>query len=192
MAQTWPMTAAKSRRERPPLNEAKLQEHALRYVGRFATTRSKLVAYLRRKLRERGWSGEREPDVEALADRFVRQGYIDDAGFALSKSRSLTGRGYGRARVEQALKFAGVGDEDSAEARELADAERVRSALRFAERKRIGPFAGTAADARLREKALGSMIRAGHDYALSRAILSLEPGAEPSIDALADLSSHTR
>jgi regulatory protein len=43
------------RRALPPLDQAALQELALRYVGKYATTRAKLRAYLGRKLRERGW-----------------------------------------------------------------------------------------------------------------------------------------
>jgi regulatory protein len=185
------MTTAKPRRERPPLDETRLQEQAIRYVGRFATTRAKLVSYLRRKVRERGWAGEGEPDLDGLAERFASLGYIDDTAFALSKSRSLTARGYGKGRLDEALRSAGVADEDSLEARQHAETERVAAALRFAARKRIGPFAPTLADPRLRERLLGSMIRAGHAFALSRAILSLEPGAEPSLDELAELSSRS-
>ena len=69
----------------PPLDESRLNELALRYVGRFATTRAKLRSYLARKLRERGWGGEREPDVAAIAERFAAQGYIDDSSYALAK-----------------------------------------------------------------------------------------------------------
>ena len=42
---------------------------------------------------------EREPDLDVLADRFAEHGYVDDAAYALAKSRSLTGRGYGKRRV---------------------------------------------------------------------------------------------
>ena len=53
---------------------------ALFYVGRFATSRAKLTSYLKRKIRERGWDGGGEPDVEAVTERLVRLGYIDDRG----------------------------------------------------------------------------------------------------------------
>ena len=43
-----------------------MQDLALRYVGKYATTRAKLAAYLARKLRERGWDGQREPDVRPV------------------------------------------------------------------------------------------------------------------------------
>ena len=179
------MTPARARKERPPLDHHKLEELALRYVERFATTRARLRDYLRRKLRERGWKGDAEPDLAAIADKFASLGYVDDAAYALDKARSLSGRGYGKRRLVQKLRVAGVEDADGEDARSLADEEAVASALRFAERRRLGPFAavppGTPRD---REKALAAMIRAGHGFALARAILELAPGAEIDPDAL--------
>jgi regulatory protein len=183
------MHSRKPPKERPPLDDAKLQEMALRYVGRFATTRAKLISYLTRKLRERGWAGTQPPDVEALADRFARQGYVDDAGFALSKARSLGARGYGKSRLVQSLRVAGVGEEDSAGAREHAEANALDAALRFARRRKLGPFGAGETDPRVRERALGAMVRAGHGFALSRAILALSPASELPLDELAALSS---
>lgn len=171
------------RRALPPLNEAQLNELALRYVGRFATTRAKLRSYLARKVRERGWDGPREPDFAHIAERFTELGYVDDQAFALSKSQSLTARGYGRRRVAQALHAAGIEEEDSAEARDHAEADAYASALRFARRKRIGPFAQTVdIDPRKREKALAAMVRAGHEYRMAQRILAEDPHNLPNID----------
>src|SRR5437660_3843439 len=103
-----------ARRPLPPLDDQRLGELALRYVGRFSTTRAKLRTYLARKIRERGWDGAREPDLARIADRFAEQGYVDDAAYALAKSEALTGRGYGKRRVLEQLRAAGVADEDSA------------------------------------------------------------------------------
>src|SRR5688500_16747804 len=121
------MPATKPRKPRPPLTAAKLDELALNYVGRFATSRAKLVSYLRRKLRERGWEGEGEPDLNRLTERLTGLGYVDDRAYAVSKARSLTARGYGVRRVRQALSIAGIGEEDSGEARDLAEAEAVEA-----------------------------------------------------------------
>lgn len=167
-----------------PLDSKRLQELALRYVGRYATTRAKLRAYLVRKVRERGWSESTEPDLDRLADRFVELGYVDDAAFALSKAQSLSSRGYGRRRLDEKLRLAGIGEEDGAEARGHADARAVDSALRFAERRRIGPYAASAADPRQREKAIAAMVRAGHPFGLARAIAELGPGASVDLDEL--------
>jgi regulatory protein len=167
----------KPRRALPPLDEAALSELALRYVGKYATTRAKLCGYLRRKVRERGWDGPRAPDPEAIASRFAELGYIDDGAYALSKAHALSGRGYGKRRLAQQLRLAGVDEDDSRQAFEAADAEAVSAALRFAERRRIGPFAVTAADRAGREKAIAAMVRAGHNFGLARAIVSLNPSA---------------
>ena len=169
----------------PPLDEGRLNELALRYVGRFATTRAKLRTYLARKLRERGWDGAGEPDVAAISERFAAQGYVDDSSYALSKAHSLTGRGYGKRRVMDALKAAGIEEEHGAGARDHADAEAVSAALRFARRRRVGPFADSAPrDPREKEKALAAMIRAGHGFDLSRTILALPPGSDVDPDQL--------
>ena len=180
------MTDRRPRKPRPPLNAAKLDELALSYVGRFATSRARLVTYLKRKLRERGWDGSGEPDLDSLSGRLVRLGYVDDRAFAVSKARSLTSRGYGERRVGQALAMAGIGEDEGADARSLAQAEAVNSALRFARRRSIGPFAANAPDPREREKALAAMIRAGHRFGLARAIIGLDPGAEADVEALAE------
>jgi regulatory protein len=171
------MALSKRRRPPAPLDEQKLGELALRYVGRFATTRAKLRSYLQRKVRERGWAGAREPDVAAVAERLAELGYVDDAGYALAKSRALSGRGYGRRRLGEALRVAGIDEADSAGALALAEAEAVSAALRFAERRRLGPFAAREpAGPAERQKALAAMVRAGHDVALARAILRMVPG----------------
>lgn len=176
------MAVSRPRRPRPPLDPAKLEELALGYVGRFATSRAKLISYLKRKLRERGWDTDKEPDLEDLADRLVRLGYIDDEAFAMAKARSLTARGYGERRVGRVLAVAGIGEQDGAQARSLARGEAVQSALRFARRRSIGPFAPEEPDLQGRQRALAAMIRAGHDFGLSRAIVELPPGAEVDLD----------
>lgn len=164
-------------RPRPALDPATLDALALAYVGRFATSRAKLASYLRRKLRERGWAGGGEPDVAAIAARLGELGYVDDAAFALARARALTGRGYGARRVGQALQAAGIGEEDGGGARDLAHGERVEAALKMARRRRIGPNAAAPLDPIQREKALAAMLRAGHGFALARAIIDLPPGS---------------
>ena len=161
-----------------PLDSNRLEEMALRYVGRFATSRAKLAAYLARKVRERGWEADDPPPIEALVERFARNGYVDDAAFAAMKQRDLTARGYGSRRVGQALHAAGIGEEDRARALEAAEQERVAAALRFAARRRLGPYAATRIDdPAARQRALAAFARAGHDFTLAARILDTAPGA---------------
>lgn len=165
------MAPSRSLRARPPLDSKRLEELALRYVGRYATSRAKLVGYLTRKVRERGWDDVREPDFDGLSNRFSELGYVDDAAYALAKSQALTNRGYGKRRLEERLRQAQIGEEDGSAAREHANENAVDAALRFAERRRIGPFGEAERDPKKREKAIGAMIRAGHSFALARTIV---------------------
>ena len=179
------MTAPKPRKPRPPLDAAALDEMALAYVGRFATSRAKLAAYIGSKLKERGWTGKDPADVAALVERLAGLGYVDDQAFAMSRARSLTARGYGERRVRQALHGAGIAEEDSQEARELAGSEAIKAALRLARRRRLGPFAASPSSPKGRDRALAAMLRAGHSFALARAIVDLPPGAEIDPEILA-------
>lgn len=173
-------------RFRPPLDAKRLEELALRYVGRYATSRAKLAAFLVRKIRERGWDGEPQPDIEGIAGRFAELGYVDDAAYALSKSQSLSSRGYGGRRLDEKLRLAGIGEEDGVAAREHAAEHAVDAALRYAQRRRIGPFAARDADPREREKAIAAMVRAGHSYALARVIADLPFDVEPDKNELCE------
>jgi len=150
-----------ARRQPKPLDAARLEELALAYVARFATSAAKLERYLARKLRERGWQDEREPDLESLVGRYVALGYVDDAAYARAKSGSLLRRGYGPRRVRQALGEAGIAEAVREDTRPGAAAERG-AALALARKRGFGPFGAVLPDRQLREKQLAAMLRAGH------------------------------
>ncbi|WP_260482302.1 regulatory protein RecX [Sphingomicrobium flavum] len=173
----------RQKRAKPPLDEAHLRDLALHYVGRYATSRGKLRAYLHRKLRERGWDGDSPAPVDAMIERFAELGYVDDAAFAAAKARDLSARGYGARRLGQTLYAAGISEEDGAQARDIAEEAKLEAAMAFARRRRLGPFAQQEVeDPALRQKQLAAMMRAGHDFALARRILALEPGQEIETD----------
>ncbi len=158
---------------------ATLDEIALTYVARFATSRAKLATYLKRKLKERGWQDETDPPIERIVERLSGLGYVDDAAFAASKARSLRSRGYGNRRVGSALHAAGIGKEERATALDCTMEETISAALHFARRRRFGPYATDNADRDTRQKWLAAMLRAGHGLDLSRQIILLPPGIEP-------------
>lgn len=157
-----------------PLDRPRLEELALAYVARFATSAAKLEAYLARKLRERGWEGDGEPDPPAIVARFVALGYIDDAAFARAKAGGLLRRGYGPRRVAEALGAAGIEESIREDVRAGAGEER-RAALALARKRRFGPFGADepdrAAQAKRREKQIAAMLRAGHAFDSARAVI---------------------
>jgi regulatory protein len=155
------VNGGRSRRPPRPLDAARLDELALAYVARFATSAAKLERYLKRKLRERGWDGEQGPDLRALVGRYVELGYVDDAAFARSKSGSLLRRGYGTRRVGAALREAGIDAAIREHVRPGEGAQR-RAALALARKRGFGPFGRESIDRERRQKQIAAMLRAGH------------------------------
>jgi len=177
------MSHDRGRSVKPPLDMAALERTALFYAGRYATTRARLTAYLGRKVRERGWAEPQAPQIETLVERMAALGYVDDRAFASARASALGRRGYGVRRVSEALRAAGIGEEDSAEAREAAEEGAWTAALRFAERRKIGPYSSTMADRPAREKAIAAMLRAGHPAGIARRIVGARPGEIPLADS---------
>ena len=152
---------SQSRRNPKPLDPARLEELALAYVARFATTKAKLRSYLDRKVRERGWDSESRPQIAELAEKFESNGFIDDAAFARAKTGSLLRRGYGMRRVSQALYGAGV-EQEAGEVAPVSERDRREAALTLARKRRFGPFKAEPLDRSAREKQIAAMLRAGH------------------------------
>lgn len=174
MDRNSPDDRGKRRERKPPrpLDAARLEEMALAYVARFATSAGKLSDYLRRKLRERGWEGEDAADTAAIVRRFVELGYVDDAGFARGKAQSLLRRGYGARRIDQALGAAGIAESLREDARG-SEVERRQAALVMARKRRFGPFGnGERLDPAAREKQVAAMLRAGHPLAHAREVVN--------------------
>lgn len=166
-----PRPTSRERRPPKPLNPARLDELALYYVARFATSAAKLESYLKRKLRERGWEGESPAQLAALVDRFVQNGYVDDAAFARSRSGSLLRRGYGKRRIDQALYAAGIAEELREEVRAGEGAQRA-AALALARKRRLGPYGPPPADRAASQKQIAAMLRAGHPLDSARNLVN--------------------
>ncbi|MDH7638877.1 regulatory protein RecX [Sphingomonas oryzagri] len=177
------MTFRRRNDARPPLDAAALERLALAYVGRYATSRERLRDYLRRKVAERGWDGEGASPIDAIVVRFSELGYVDDRAMADARGRSLAARGYGARRLAQALGALGISEADGEDARRQAGEDAWATALRFAERRRFGPYAREQADERARRRAFGAMIRAGHAPEHVRRILNAAPGDVPDGDS---------
>lgn len=175
------MTRYDAEHKRSPLNKDTLRDLALAYVGRFATSRAKLSRYLRRKLMERGWTGEQDEGsaVDALVARFAELGYVDDESYARMKAASMERRGLGARRIGAALRADGISDAGRAGVRDQIAGGAWEAAHLFARRKRIGPYAPEVADPKQREKHLAAFLRAGHDMNLARRWVEALPGEVP-------------
>ncbi len=176
-------------REPRPIDAAQLQELAIGYAARYATTAAKLRRYLQCKLGERVWTPEAEPDIDGLVARITTLGYVDDRAWAASKQRDLTARGFGMGRVRGALAAAGVSREDAGAVLapdDGAPSNPYATAIEFARRRRFGPFAreGSSVDPARRQREMASMARAGHGFDVARRVLAArdEAAAEALLD----------
>ncbi len=171
-------TSGRRHRNSKPLDRRRLEDLALAYVARFATSGGKLRSYLQRKLRERGYEGgdgADAPDLDGLIARFAARGYIDDESYGRARAGDLAGRGYGARRVEQALRAAGIA-EDLRSRLAPGEHESRRAGLLLARKRGFGPFAkplGVDPEQHRRrgEKQLAAMVRAGHDFAVARRVV---------------------
>ncbi len=167
-------------KRRNSLDSQALRDLALTYVGRFATSRTKLSRYLDRKVAERGWNGEGEPDIEALVTRIAELGYVDDDAYARMKGASMERRGLGARRIGASLRADGVGEAERLGAEAQARQGAWAAADIFARRRRIGPYAQErVADPKVREKQLAAFLRAGHSMDVARLWIEAAPGEFP-------------
>ena len=174
-------------RSKRPLGAAKLDELALAYVARFATSRAKLTRYLSRKVRESEWIDDSDAMAACavIADRMERLSYLDDRQYAAMRAGAMTRRGLGVRRVKAQLYADGIAEQDSGAAVAAAEGAALSAALGFARRRRFGPFTvRETGDPKQRERQLAAFLRAGHSMTIARRILEVPPGDEAALAAL--------
>lgn len=164
-----------------------MNDLALSYVARFATSKAKLARYLSRKIYESEWVDEMDPIIatDMVVEKMERLSFLDDRQYATMRGGALTRRGLGVRRVALQLRVDGISEDDAGEALASAEAAAHGAALRFARRRRFGPFATSPLDdpAR-RERQMAAFVRAGHAPELARRILAVAPGDEAALRAL--------
>ncbi|MEO3427324.1 regulatory protein RecX [Pelagibius sp. CAU 1746] len=174
-----------------------LERSALYYLERYDSSSGHLRRLLRRKILLSARVHGTDPEegaaaVERLIARLTGLGLLDDARYARERVRGLLARGTSAAMIRAKLRGkslpaalieAALESEDCAgEGREL------RAALRYAKRRRLGPFRvekrpGERAERRDRD--LAALGRQGFDYETARRVVDSEDPAalEAELDA---------
>jgi len=174
------------------IGPAVLENWALGYLERFASSAENLRRVLRRRVRRRTSDTETVQRAAALIDelveRYRKSGIIDDAAYAAARARGRLARGEPLRRIAAGLAAKGVAAEDRAAAldalRETAPDPDLAAACAFARRRRLGPYRRGPAHHKTadRNRDLGSFARAGVGRREAEAVLSC---ADP--DAVAAL-----
>ena len=159
-----------------------LENAALHYLARFATSAENLRRVLTRKVdrsaRIHGTDrAEGRAHVESLIRRFAASGLVDDLAYARARATSLARRGASARLIRARLMAKGVAPEAIAGALATladdgGDAE-FKAAVNLARRRRLGPFrkekGKPAGDER--QRALAALARAGFSYDVARRVI---------------------
>lgn len=187
--------AKRKRRDAIPLDEAWLEDEAVRALARSDASRRRLVETVGRKLTERcdrtGEDGEslREA-IPGIVDRLAGRGYVDDLRLATHLFERGRKAGRSRAWIENQLRAKGIDEEtlrDVERARRadvtgagdddggFAHAEEVEAAFRVARKKQIGPYCPDP-DRRVaeRQRHLGFLARRGFSSDVAHHVIDAE------------------
>lgn len=159
-----------------------LRRVAYRYLERYATTEANFKQVLQRKIRsprvEEQTEDERQQAlhwIEEIVADSLKQGFVDDEIFARARLASLLRSGNSMAHVRQKLRAKGVSADLTerllAEAVESAPDSEFKSAIRYARRRRFGPFALRQKREDDDKRQFAAMARAGFSYDLTRRVM---------------------
>lgn len=168
-----------------------LENAALHYLERFASSSENLRRVLVRRVRRRlGPDAEEaraaaEAMIEDLVARYRRTGILDDVAYAEATAAGLHRRGRPLRAIRATLTAKGVDEATAAAAvdrlrENTADAD-LAAAVHLARRRRLGPFRTAERREENRRRDLAALARAGFAYDVTRRIIDA-----PDVEELFD------
>lgn len=182
-------------RARPPrpVTPQYLENAALHYLQRFASSSGNLRRVLMRKVHRSAELHGTDPAeaarrVDEVLARLNRQGWLDDRAYAEMIAGSLHRRGTPMRAIRGRLAAKAVDPDTIATAIDGLDAGThgptdLVAAIHYARRRRLGPFRTRGQPAERRDKDLAAMARAGFDLDTARAIIDAESVEELRVRA---------
>lgn len=168
-----------------------LERAAVSYIQKFDTTTAHLKTLLKNRVRRsvhvhgtEQTVGETE--IDAIIERFVAAGLIDDVRYAKARAEALHHRGASNRLIGVKLRQKGVVPEvieATLEALQVdaGDMDLV-AAINFVRRRRLGPFRTSNVRQNSYEKDLASLGRAGFGFGVAQRVLAVD-----SVEALDSL-----
>ena len=174
-----PQAGARGKKAPKKITESYLHNSGLHYLQRFATGTENFRRVMMRKVdRSCRYHADQNRDdclrmIDVLIEKFTRSGLLNDETYTSGKVASLRRRGESARAIEARLQAKGVGREDIRRAltalQESGGNDDFHAALRFARRRRLGPFAG--GKAKEPEKQMAAFARAGYGYEIAGRVL---------------------
>ena len=163
----------------------RMMNKAVHYLSRYDSSRCKLAQILQR-FASRKLTDYDPQDINAAIqltlDQCAQFGYINDEKFAMMTARKQRQLGRSQTVISQGLRQHALDDDIIEQALAKADEDifdgDLKAAIRFAQRRRLGPFANRASASRQRlgphqwrQRDLGALARAGFSRATSQKII---------------------
>lgn len=176
---------AHERRTPKKISKTYLENAALYYLQRYATSAENLKRILMRKVK-RSCTFHQVPVedfiplVDELVARYMTVGLIDDKSFAQARVTSLRRQGHARRSIIARLQVKGLSTTQIEAALRNVDEEQddpeMSAALAFVRRKKLGPYRKKLiTDSKDLQKEMASMGRAGFSYEVARRALTHFP-----------------
>ena len=163
------------------VDPAELEKTALGYLERFSASTADLRRVLRRRFRRTGppeaedGPADAAARIEALIERFLKAGFLDDHRYARAKASSLHRRGESRRGIALRLKQHGITGEILAETLASLGAPEtggeLAAAANLLRRRRLGPYRPEEIRKACRPRDLAALARAGFPLDVARRAL---------------------
>ena len=168
------------------IEPALIEEWALAYLARYASSAENLRRVLLRRARRRsGRDSDAEKAlaaaIDALLVRYRAAGLLDDAAYAAVQARRGLAHGRSLRRIAAGLARKGVAAADAAAVlaglREDGGDPDLAAACAFARRRHLGPFRSDRKQPADRQRALAAFARAGFNRETAERILACDDEA---------------
>jgi len=164
-----------------PPTKNRLRNIALYYLERFESSEENLRKVLYRRIDKYVFINKEYNPKQAYlwADEVVKecleQNFVNDERFADFKINDYLRAGKSKRYIEQKLKQKGIDDAIISHFFENSSYSELNTALQFAKKKKIGCFRENDDDKKAnRQKDLATLVRAGFDYDVAKAVLESE------------------
>jgi regulatory protein len=165
--------------QREPLTRQKLEQLALAYLNRFDCTATKLRQHLTLRAKKLGGDEQAADWINALVERYLGSGVLDDARFARNLASQLNARGKSARAISQKLSQRGVPSDVTSElmsARKQAEpGAELEAARAYARKRRLGSYRKDDERDANRHKDLASLARQGFSFEIAKRALG--PGS---------------
>ncbi|MBT5911433.1 MAG: RecX family transcriptional regulator [Rhodospirillaceae bacterium] len=163
------------------ITEESLRKSGLWYLEKYAASAHSLRQVLNRRVLKAMLVEDLDKDtcnhwIDCIIERFTKAGLLNDSEFAQAKASSLFKKGTSTQMIRSKLFDKGISgaiiDQVIADLHEDWNNPELKAAIRFSQRKRLGPFRQLHTRSEFNQRDLATMGRAGFSYEVAQKIIN--------------------